>query len=138
MNKHEYICRITETVAMKAHCTKRQVGAVFVNQEYEILATGYNATPKGFPRCTVFHGPDEQCTECAHAEQNAITQAAKRGTALAESILYCTYAPCKICARMLINLGIKSVRYKEGNLDGGLDLLNQAEIITETWENFCR
>jgi dCMP deaminase len=134
MTKHEYLCRICEVVAEKSSCSKRKVGAVFVNQQYEILATGYNATPKGFVACTHFHSSEEKCLVTIHAEQNAIVQAAKRGTALANSILYCTYLPCVDCVRLLINLGVKEVTYQKSNKDGGLDLLQVSSIRTLTWE----
>ena len=117
MTKHEYICKIVDVVRSKSDCFKRKVGAVFVNDDYEILATGYNAPPKGFLHCDRLesgqlpfeHTCGEPCIRTIHAEQNGICQAAKRGTALRNSILYCTYAPCIICARMLINVGIKKV-----------------------------
>ena len=135
MNKHEYICRITKAVALKSNCTKRKVGAVFVNKDREILATGYNSTPIGFPPCHHFHGLTDKCEETIHAEQNAIIQAAKRGTALEGSILYCTYMPCITCARFLINLRVLAVYYKENNTDGGVVQLHKAGITFYQWKN---
>ena len=44
-----------------------------------------------------------------HAEQNAITQAARRGIALEGSTLYCRMTPCRICAMLIINCGIERV-----------------------------
>jgi dCMP deaminase len=44
-----------------------------------------------------------------HAEQNAICQAAKLGIALEDSILYCRMTPCRVCAMLIINCGIKRV-----------------------------
>lgn len=146
MTKHEYICQIAETVAAKSNCGKRKVGAVFVNEDYEILATGYNAPPKGFPHCDrmdhrlsapAWYNRDgtcgNPCTRNIHAEMNAIVQAAKRGTALKGSHIYCTYTPCVDCARMLINLGVGTVLVKEDNIDGGLDVLLQAKITVVRW-----
>lgn len=116
MNKHEYICKMTETVASKSTCDRAKVGAIFITQEYEIITTGYNGAPRGLVHC------DEQnhlldkngrCIRAVHAEQNAIIQAAKHGVSLKNSILYVTHYPCQICQKMLINLGIKEIRYKE-------------------------
>ncbi len=134
MTKHEYICAICEIISQKSHCSKRKVGAIFINNEYEILTTGYNSTPKGFPACVTYHLINDQCTETIHAEQNAILQAAKRGQALNNSILYCTYLPCKQCSRFLINLNIKKIYFKEYNNDGGDKILNDANIPIEQWE----
>ncbi len=44
-----------------------------------------------------------------HAEQNAITQAARRGIALDKSTLYCRMTPCRTCAMLIINCGIERV-----------------------------
>ena len=134
MTKHEYICKICLVVRQKSSCMKRQVGAVFVNADYEILATGYNEAPKGFPHCDRGKTCGNPCTRTIHAEMNAITQAAKRGTALYGAILYCTYMPCVDCARLLVNLGIKAVYIKENNKDGGEGVLIQAGIDMFPWK----
>ena len=42
----------------------------------------------------------------AHAEQNAICQAAKLGIPLEGSTLYCRMTPCYVCAKLIINSGI--------------------------------
>lgn len=146
MTKNEYIQAVCEAVRSKSDCFKRKVGAVFVNEDYEILATGYNGPPKGFPHCDQFSEADTElkllnhtcgnpCTRNIHAEQNAIAQAAKRGIALKESVLYCTYMPCINCARLLVNIGIEGVYYKEDNTDGGDEVLSEAGIPAIRWED---
>lgn len=134
MTKHEYIIEITKTVSKKSTCLKIQVGAVFVNEDYEILSTGYNGAPKGLTDCLAKGKCTQKlfCKVSAHAEQNAIVQAAKRGTALKDSILYITHAPCINCAKLLINLGCKKViilkKYKSEN---GIKLLKLGGIKVE-------
>jgi dCMP deaminase len=44
-----------------------------------------------------------------HAEQNAICQAAKLGISLNEATLYCKMTPCRTCAMLIINCGIRRV-----------------------------
>jgi dCMP deaminase len=44
-----------------------------------------------------------------HAEQNAFLQAALHGTSLKDAIIYSTTQPCIICAKMVINAGIKEI-----------------------------
>jgi dCMP deaminase len=143
MNKHEYICAVCEVVAFKSNCFKRKVGAIFVNEDHEILATGYNAPPKGFQHCDILYKNQvvdiintcgSPCMRNIHAEMNAIAQAAKRGQALKESVLYCTYTPCIDCARLLVNIGVQSVYVKDGNMDGGYEVLYQANIPLFSWE----
>jgi dCMP deaminase len=52
-----------------------------------------------------------------HAEQNAIIQAARHGVPIRGGTLYCTNLPCSICAKMIINAGIKGIFYAEGYAD---------------------
>ena len=49
------------------------------------------------------------CVRTVHAEQNAICQAARRGIALDGATLYCRMTPCRTCAMLIINCGIKRV-----------------------------
>ncbi len=133
MNKHEYICEVCAVVRRKSSCHKRQVGAVFINRDHEILATGYNEAPSGFPHCDGGKTCGDPCERTIHAEMNAIAQAAKRGQALQGSLLYCTYMPCRDCARLLVNIGIKGVFVKEWNKDGGEGVLMHAGIAIIKW-----
>ncbi len=52
-----------------------------------------------------------------HAEQNAIIQAAVHGVEIEGSTMYCTYQPCVICVKMMINAGIKKLVYTGGYPD---------------------
>jgi dCMP deaminase len=53
-----------------------------------------------------------------HAEQNAICQAAKIGVSIAGATIYTRMTPCRTCAMLLINCGIKRVvcerKYHQG------------------------
>lgn len=48
-----------------------------------------------------------------HAEQNAITSAAKMGTKLDKSTMYTTTLPCNECAKLIVASGIIKVYYSE-------------------------
>lgn len=48
-----------------------------------------------------------------HAEMAAISDAARRGLALRDTILFCTTFPCHMCARHIIASGIKKVVFIE-------------------------
>jgi dCMP deaminase len=89
-------------------------------KERQILVTGYVGSPVGLPHCDevghqmkkMLHEDgsiSEHCVRTVHAEQNAICQAAKRGIALEGSALYCRMTPCRVCAMLIINCGIKRV-----------------------------
>lgn len=118
----EYFMRIAHVVKLRSNCIRREVGAVIVN-EHRIISTGYNGTPRGIkncneggcPRCAAADESGQNLDQCicAHAEENAIVQAAYHGVALRDSMLYCTTSPCLICAKMIITAGIKEVVYDE-------------------------
>jgi len=64
-----------------------------------------------------------------HAEQNAIIQAAYHGVSIKGAGIYCTNQPCSICARMIINAGIKKIYFQSGYADAlAKELLAEAEI----------
>lgn len=113
---------IAHVVSRRGNCSRRQVAALIV-REKRIISTGYNGTPRGVRNC--FEGGCPRCSSdapsghnlgdciCAHAEENAIVQAAYHGIAVRGSTLYCTISPCLMCAKMIINAGIVEVVYEE-------------------------
>ena len=122
----EYFMDIARLVASRSSCLRRQVGAILVKDK-NILATGYNGTPSGIAHCSetgclrdklgVPSGERHELCRGLHAEQNAIIQAAKHGVNIAGATLFCTFSPCIICAKMLINAGVKKIIYVEGYPD---------------------
>ncbi|MFC1698820.1 cytidine/deoxycytidylate deaminase family protein [Candidatus Omnitrophota bacterium] len=114
----EYFLGIAQLVSRRSTCLRRKVGAVVV-KERRILATGYNGTPSGIKHCAqtkclrakmnIPSGQRHELCRGLHAEQNALLQAALYGIGLRESALYITNLPCIICAKMIINAGIKEV-----------------------------
>ena len=121
-----YFMRITKLVATRSSCLRRSVGAVLVKDK-RILATGYNGAPAGMAHCEEagclrdqLHIPSGERHELCrglHAEQNAIIQAARQGTEIKDSTLYCTTAPCSLCAKMLINAGVTRIVYEDSYPD---------------------
>ncbi len=133
-----YFMNIATIVASRATCLRRKVGAVIV-KERRILATGYNGTPSGITHCeevgclrdklNVPSGQRHELCRGLHAEQNALLQAALHGISLKGAILYCTNQPCIICAKMLINAGIKEVVISNGYPDDlAEEMLKEANI----------
>lgn len=106
--------------ATRSTCTRRRVGAVVVKDRM-VLSTGYNDTPRGLRNCgeggcarcagDAAPGTAHDTCLCIHAEQNAIIQAAYHGVAIAGAVLYCTVQPCLVCAKMIVNAGIRRVVY---------------------------
>lgn len=121
-NWDEYFMNIADVAASRSNCSRRHVAAVIV-KDHRIISTGYNGTPRGIkncfeggcPRCDSSTASGEKLEECicSHGEENAIVQAAYHGISVNQGILYTTYSPCLLCAKMIINAGIKEVVYKE-------------------------
>ncbi|MDP2237303.1 MAG: cytidine/deoxycytidylate deaminase family protein [Bacteroidales bacterium] len=115
----EYFLKLADSVASRATCDRGRSGCVIVKDK-QILVTGYVGSPRGLPHCDevghlmkkVIHedgSVTQHCVRTVHAEQNAITQAARRGIALEGSTLYCRMTPCRTCAMLIINCGIERV-----------------------------
>ena len=114
----EYFMKVALLVAERSTCLRRRVGAVLV-KDRQILATGYNGAPRGITHCDVAgclreklkvpSGQRHEICRGLHAEQNVILQAAWHGVSVRDSILYITNSPCSICAKMLINAGIREI-----------------------------
>jgi len=114
----EYFLEMTKLVAKRATCLRRRVGAILVKDK-RILATGYNGAPRGLKHCLdigcvreklkIPSGERQELCRALHAEQNALIQASLYGISVRDSTLYATNQPCAICAKMLINAGIKEI-----------------------------
>jgi dCMP deaminase len=120
----EYFLQLARQAATRSTCLRRQVGAVLVRDK-RILATGYNGAPRGVAHCLDIGCLREQLgipsgertsRRAAHAERNAIIQAAVHGWR-SGATLYCTHQPCILCAKMLINCGVREIHYVEGYPD---------------------
>ncbi len=139
-----YFMDITKLVAKRSTCLRRAVGAVIVKNK-RILSTGYNGAPSRITHCAeagclraqmkVPSGERHELCRGIHAEQNAIIQAAYHGVSIAGATLYCTNQPCSICAKMIINAGIKKIYYKEGYADPlAVQMLTEADIAMKPTE----
>ena len=121
-----YFLQLARQAATRSTCLRRQVGAVLV-RDRRILATGYNGSPRGVAHCldigclrdqlAIPSGERQELCRAIHAEQNAIIQAAVHGVAIEGATLYCTLQPCVLCAKMLINCGVREIHYGEGYPD---------------------
>ena len=130
MNKQQrwdqYFYSICNVVGSNSKCLSRQIGAVLVKDKV-IICTGYNGPPRGIPHCEGDICPrrklgfksGEGLEKCpaAHAERNAIIQAARLGIKVKDSVLYLnTSIPCKDCLIEIINAGIIEVVCTEDKL----------------------
>jgi dCMP deaminase len=134
----EYFLEMSALVAKRSTCLRRRVGAVIV-KEKRILATGYNGAPSGLKHCVeigcirqqlkIPSGERHELCRALHAEQNALIQACLHGISVKDATLYATNQPCVICAKMLINAGIKEIVIADGYPDKmAMSFLEQAKI----------
>lgn len=125
-NKHDYYLDIAREVAARSTCLRRQYGAVIVKND-ELLATGYNGSPRGEANCCdvgkcwreahdIPHGERYEACVSVHAEMNAIISASRKD--MIGSTLYLVglengeeidAKPCDICRRLICNAGIEEV-----------------------------
>ena len=124
----DYFTEVANAISKRATCDRGRSGCI-IARDKQILVSGYVGSPTGFPHCDevghqmkkVTHengAVTEHCVRTVHAEQNAICQAARIGVSIAGATLYCRMTPCRTCAMLLINCGIRRVvcerRYHQG------------------------
>ena len=142
----EYFMNIAQQVSLRSNCIKRKVAALIV-KDHRIISTGYNGTPRGIkncneggcPRCHNFgtSGESLEACLCSHAEENSIVQAAYHGVNVQGSTLYTTLAPCLLCAKMIINSGIREIVYNHSYVveELALRLLKESKLKIRQYSN---
>lgn len=116
-NWDDYFMNIAKAVSLRMSCDRAQIGAVIVSPERLILSTGYGGAPAGWPSCDeVGHelveiNGRQSCVRTVHAEENAITTAARHGIRLDGGTLYTTASTCYDCLKMVAQAGIKRILY---------------------------
>lgn len=138
-----YFMNLAQVASTRSNCIKRKVGAV-VALDRRVVSTGYNGTPRGVrncneggcPRCAAGAETGTRLDEClcSHAEENVITQAAYHGVSLRNSTVYTTLFPCLICAKLIINSGVREVVYEApfSVMDSSERLLAEAGVKTRS------
>ncbi len=108
----EYFMATAMLISTRSPCERLHVGCVVVSggdRKNRIVAAGYNGFLPGTPHVSRVRDGHEQAT--VHAEQNAVADAARRGSSLEGCIAYVTHYPCINCAKILAAAGISEVRY---------------------------
>ena len=140
-DKFEHYLNRARVAAERSTCLRRRIGAIIIKDDIEV-SSGYVGSPRGTEHCIdtgrclrkeLGIPPGERYELCrsVHAEQNAIVNAARSGATIAGGEMYIyservkgaynvkagetskVYGPCIICAKMIINAGIKAVHMKE-------------------------
>lgn len=106
---NEYFMSIALLVSCRSCCERLHVGCVIVDKENHIVSVGYNGFLAGAPHTSRVRDNHEQST--VHAEQNAISYAAKCGVSVNNCTAYISHYPCINCAKILASSGIKQIYY---------------------------
>lgn len=136
-----YFLEIASVVATRSTCLRHHVGSVIVRDK-QILSTGYNGAPSKMDHCIdtgcirdlekIPSGTQHEKCRAVHSEQNAIIQAAIHGVSTEGATLYCTHQPCVLCAKMIINAGIRRVVFSKGYPDTeAIEYFKDVDIIVE-------
>lgn len=128
ISKTEYYLNIAREVAQRSTCLRRKYGAIIVNND-QIIATGYNGSPRGEVNCcdtglcerqrlNINPGERYELCKSIHAEMNACLHAGRDRALGATLYLVGIDAqtgeqipgePCLMCSRIIKQCGIERV-----------------------------
>jgi len=127
--------RIADILSMRSTCSRRNVGAIFLNKHNHIVASGYNGVASGLPHCIDSNckgsnfksGEGLDSCEAIHAEQNALMQC--RDIFDIESV-FCTTSPCVNCIKMLMNTSARDIYF--------IDDYPHTDAAKQLWMSSCK
>lgn len=119
---------IAHVIAQRSYDPRLKVGAIIVSSDNtQMLSGGYNGNYAGGPH--EHESPEPGMSGFIHAEVNALVKLDFNFGK--DKHMYITHSPCKMCAKLIINAGIKRVVYDVAYRDpAGVDLLKSVGIET--------
>ena len=106
---NDYFMKAATLASVRSPCDRLKVGCVIVKNN-RLISMGYNGFLAGTDHRSIVRWGHEQAT--IHAEINAITDAAKRGVSIDDSVAYITHYPCINCFKALASSGVKKIYYQ--------------------------
>lgn len=151
ISKIDTYLNVAETFAYRSTCIKRKYGAVIVKDDV-VVSTGYNGSPRGYTNCCdtgkcprmeldMHQGEGYGICRAIHAEQNALLNCSREQTMEADLYLAGVNPddnsvhrakPCPMCARMIIQAGIRNVIMRIGENSDEYVIIPAVEL---TWHN---
>jgi dCMP deaminase len=104
----EYFKELVLLTSKRSSCEKLNVGCIFV-KDNRIIAQGYNGYIAGCQHKMIIK--DNHNIATIHAEQNTITDCAKRGVSSEGCTAYITHYPCYNCMKLMVSCGICKINY---------------------------
>ena len=134
----EVYMRMAEELAKRSTCARTQVGSVIATGDLtQVLGIGYNGNARGLPNSC--DGPEPGRCGCIHSEANALIKA---GAQTLGKVMFVTYSPCVMCAKMIVNSNVARVYYRNAYRDAsGLDVLRLGgvEVVQyDCWRDLWR
>ncbi len=139
---------VAEVFAYRSTCIKRKYGAVIVKNDV-VISTGYNGSPRGYENCCdvgecprmkleMHQGEGYDICRAIHAEQNALLNCSREQTMGAD--IYLTginpedntihpAKPCPLCARFLLQAGIKNVIMLVGDREEDYTIVPATDLV---------
>lgn len=135
--KYKHAKAYMECAEVFARCStanRLKVGAVIVKNN-RVISCGYNAMPEHIDdSCENESGHTD--VRVRHAEKNALVGILKSNNSSENSIMFCNYSCCALCAIDIVEAGIKAFIYKnEYRCDGGLKYLIDNGVKVLKWED---
>jgi dCMP deaminase len=113
LNKDYFMLEMSERFSEFSKDPTTKVGAIICDNNYRVLATGYNGFSAGYPDDYSSITREEKHLISIHAEVNAILNAAKNGVNLSNSCIYASEHPCANCTAAIVNAGITRIVLRE-------------------------
>ena len=104
----EYFKKMVLLTSTRSSCEKLNVGCIFV-KDNRIIAQGYNGYISGCEHKMIIK--DNHNIATIHAEQNTITDCAKRGVSSNGCTAYISHYPCYNCMKLVVSCGICKINY---------------------------
>ena len=139
MTWDDYHMRIAETAALKSKDATK-VGAILVGPAREVRLTAFNGPPMGVRDIPERRERPAKYLFASHAEQNLVAFAARIGAPIAGCHVFVTHHPCADCAKALIQAGVASITYGEGQTSmpeaqftAAHEMLAEAGVTLNAW-----
>lgn len=147
VSKTDTYLNCAEVFAYRSTCLKRKYGAVIVKDDV-VISTGYNGSPRGFENCCeigscprmerdMHQGEGYGICRAVHAEMNALLNCSRQQTMNADLYLVGVNPqdntihrarPCPLCARAIIQAGIRNVFLRCGAGEGNYESIPAAKL----------
>lgn len=147
ISKEDMYLNCAENFAYRSTCLKRKYGAVLVKED-AVISTGYNGSPRGYENCCdigdcprikrrLHQGEGYGMCRAIHAEANALLNCSREQTMGADLYLASVNPednsihrarPCPLCARMIIQAGIRNVILRLGEGENNYEIIPASQL----------